>query len=132
MTVKDRFKKKWEKPVIKHLVPTKWLWSVAYPIGLHLEKFVDIGAYCYINARYGVSIESEVEIGSHTSIYSHNTINSTAGAVLIKKGAKIGSHCIIDPGVIIGENAIVGAFSYVKEDIPKNETWVGVPARRIN
>lgn len=32
------------------------------------------------------------------------------------------------PGVTIGENAVVGAFSFVKDDVPAGETWAGVPA----
>lgn len=129
-TIKQRFPR-FKKPKIQHMRPTKWHWIVAYPKGLHLEKHVDIGAFTYINAKYGVSIETEVEIGSHCSIYSHNSIDVKAGAILIKKGAKIGSHCVIDPGVTIGENATIGAFSYVKSNIPKGQTWASVPAKRI-
>jgi acetyltransferase-like isoleucine patch superfamily enzyme len=35
------------------------------------------------------------------------------------------------PGVTIGENAIIGAFSFVNKDIPDNVVAVGVPARVI-
>ena len=41
----------------------------------------------------------------------------------------IGSHSVILPGVIVGENAKVGAFSLVKEDIPEGTTAFGIPAR---
>jgi maltose O-acetyltransferase len=34
---------------------------------------------------------------------------------------------IILPGVVIGENAIVGAGSVVTKDIPAGEKWYGVP-----
>ncbi|MCD6108941.1 MAG: hypothetical protein J7J89_05705, partial [Thermoplasmata archaeon] len=43
---------------------------------LELGKYVDIGAFTYINARYGVEIEDNVQIGSHCSIYSHSTIDN--------------------------------------------------------
>jgi acetyltransferase-like isoleucine patch superfamily enzyme len=34
------------------------------------------------------------------------------------------------PNVIIGENSIVGAYSFVTKNIPPNELWVGIPARK--
>ena len=42
---------------------------------------------------------------------------------------------IISPvkgGIVIGENAIVGAGSLVNRSIPDNETWAGNPARKIH
>jgi len=49
----------------------------------------------------------------------------------IKKNAFIGAHTTILKGVIIGENAIVGACSLIAKDIPSNEIWAGNPARLI-
>jgi acetyltransferase-like isoleucine patch superfamily enzyme len=39
------------------------------------------------------------------------------------------------PGVTVGENSIVGAFSFVNKDIPDNVIAMGIPAKvkkRIN
>ena len=35
------------------------------------------------------------------------------------------------PGVTVGENSIIGAFSFVNKDIPENTIAVGVPAKVI-
>ena len=35
------------------------------------------------------------------------------------------------PGVTIGENAIIGAFSFVNKDIPDNVIAVGTPVKII-
>jgi len=35
------------------------------------------------------------------------------------------------PGVTVGENAIIGAHSFVNQDIPANTLAYGVPARLI-
>jgi acetyltransferase-like isoleucine patch superfamily enzyme len=35
------------------------------------------------------------------------------------------------PGVTVGENSIVGAFSFVNANLPDNVVAVGVPARVI-
>ena len=52
-------------------------------------------------------------------------------SVKLKKNCKIGSHSVVMPGVTVGENSIVGAFSFVNEDIPDNVIAFGVPARII-
>ena len=33
------------------------------------------------------------------------------------------------PGVTVGENSIIGAFSFVNEDIPDNVIATGVPVK---
>jgi galactoside O-acetyltransferase len=38
---------------------------------------------------------------------------------------------VVFPGVTIGEGAIVGALSFVREDVPDWSVWAGVPAKRI-
>lgn len=126
----ERFKK-WKKPTIKHGVPTKWQWIVWRPENLVLGKNVDIGALTCIFAHHGVEIGEDVQIGSHCSIYSFNTIENKHGKVTINKGACIGTHSSVMQGVTIGEGAIVGAHSFVNEDIPPYSLAVGVPARVI-
>ena len=122
---------KWEYPKIEHGKLTKWNWMVQYPDGLELGKYTDIGAFTYINSKNGVIIEEYVQIGSHCSIYSESTIDNKVGKVIIRKNARIGSHSLIMPGVSIGENSIVGAFSFVNNDIPSNVVAYGIPARKI-
>lgn len=122
---------KWEYPKIEHGKLTKWNWMVQYPEGLKLGKHTDIGAFTYINSRNGVIIEDYVQIGSHCSIYSESTIDNKEGKVTIRKNARIGSHSLIMPGVTIGENSVVGAFSFVNKDIPSNVIAHGIPVREI-
>jgi acetyltransferase-like isoleucine patch superfamily enzyme len=120
----------WKNPLITHNIPTYWNWVVAHPDGLDLGKNTDIGAFTYIQAAAGVNIEDDVQIGSHCSIHSVSTIDNKIGPVNIRKGARIGMHSAIMPGITVGEGAIVGAFSFVNRDIPPGETWFGVPARK--
>lgn len=108
---------------------TKWKWLVQYKQNLKLGKQTDIGVFTYINAKEGVVIEDYVQIGSHCSIYSVSTIDNKAGKVYLKRNCKVGSHSIIMPGVTIGENSIIGAFSFVNKSIPANLIAVGVPAK---
>jgi len=117
----------WQRPKIKDGIPTKWGWVVKHPDNFSLGKNTDIGFGTYINAKYGVVIDQDVQIGSHGAIYSVNTIDGTKGPIHLKKNCKIGSHTIIMPGVVIGENSVVGAFSLVKNDVPDNVTVYGNP-----
>lgn len=128
--MKDRFVK-WKKPNIKEGKLTAWNWLVQNKKGLKLGIKTDIGAFTYINAKYGVELEDEVQIGSHCSIYSVSTIDEKNGKVMLKKGCKIGSHSVVMPGVTIGENAVIGAFSFVNKDVPANTMAYGVPVKNI-
>jgi acetyltransferase-like isoleucine patch superfamily enzyme len=53
-----------------------------------------------------------------------------AGPV-IKKGAKVGANATLLPGLIIGENALVGAGSVVVHDVPPGVVVAGNPAKII-
>lgn len=121
----------WESPEVEHGKLTKYNWMVQYPDGFSLGRHTDIGAFTYINARFGVVIEDEVQIGSHCSLYSVSTIDDKEGRVILKRNRRVGSHCTIMPGVTIGENAIVGAHSFVNRDVPENSVAFGVPARVV-
>ena len=121
--------KNWQPPEIRHGKLTQWNWMVHHPKNLELGKYTDIGAFTYINAKVGVKIEDFVQIGSHCSIYSESTIDRKQGKVLIKRNARIGSHSLVMPGIKIGENAIVGAFSFVNEDVSDGVVVFGVPIK---
>ena len=121
----------WEYPEIEDGKLTKYNWVVQHKDKFKLGYKTDIGAFTYINAQYIVIIEDYVQIGSHCSIYSISTIDNKKGQVKLKRNCRIGSHCVIMPGVTIGVNAIIGAHSFVSCDIPDNVVAVGVPAKVI-
>ena len=121
----------WVTPEINHGKLTKYNYIVQYTEGLKLGKNFDIGTFTYINAKFGVTIEDNVQIGSHCSVYSHSTIDEKQGSVILKKNCRIGTHSTIMPGVTVGKNSVVAAYSFVTCDIPENELWAGVPSAKI-
>jgi len=128
--MKKRFEN-WVYPKVEEVKLTKYNWMVQHKKKLELGKETDIGAFTYINAKNGVIIEDNVQVGSHCSIYSVSTIDGKEGEVVLKRNCKIGSHSVIMPGIMVGENSIIGAFSFVNKDIPKNVIAFGVPVKII-
>lgn len=124
----DRFKN-WKAPRINDGKPTRYNWIVRHVEDFELGEKTDIGAFTYINAKYGVVVEDGVQVGSHCAIYSVSTIDCKQGKVVLKRNCRIGSHSVIMPGVTVGEDAVVGAMSFVNRDIPPGALAMGVPAR---
>ena len=102
-----------------------------------------LDGHCKIGSN--VSIQTDVYITINTIIEDHVFIGPRVvttndkymyyGAKLtgptIKKGARIGANSTLLPGVVIGENAIVGAGSVVTRDVPDGAVVAGNPARTI-
>lgn len=53
----------------------------------------------------------------------------TAGPILVRYGASIGSGAVVLPGVTIGRFAMVAAGAVVTGDVPDHGLMLGVPAR---
>lgn len=121
----------WQYPEIEEGKLTVYHWTVRHKDRLRLGARTDIGAFTYINARCGVTIEDLVQIGSHCSIYSVSTIDGKAGQVTLRQNCRLGTHSVVMPGVTVGRNSVVGAFSFVNRDIPDNVVAFGVPARVV-
>ncbi|MDB4285820.1 acyltransferase [bacterium] len=121
----------WKRPEMEDGKLTQWNWMVQHVDNLVMGAKTDIGAFTYINAKHGVELGELVQIGSHCSIYSYSTIDDKHGKVILKRNARIGSHSVVMPGVTVGENSIVGAFSFVNKDVPDNVVVMGQPARIV-
>ena len=61
MATKKNTDKKWRKPIIKHSKLTKYNYIVQYPKNLKMGRNFDIGTFTYINCRYGVEIQNNVQ-----------------------------------------------------------------------
>ena len=121
----------WKSPIIEEGVLNDYNWLVQNVNNLKLGKFTDIGAFTYMNAKYGININDYVQIGSHCSLYTISTIDNKKGPIKLGENSKIGSHSTIMPNVSIGANSIVGANSLVLESLPDDIIAFGVPAKII-
>ena len=113
---------------------------------VEVQKGVTIGSNTKVSSHTficeGVDIEDDVFIGHNVSFINDKYPRSTTAdgtlqteadwqvvRTRIKKGASIGTSSTILCGVVVGENAIVGAGSVVTRDVPANAVVAGNPAR---
>lgn len=84
----------------------------------------------------GTRIENNVFIGPNVTFTNDRFPRSKQYpdkfcGIWVKKGASIGANATILPGVVIGENSMVGAGSVVTKDVPANKVVAGNPAKVI-
>jgi maltose O-acetyltransferase len=104
--------------------------------GLVVGKEVFIARGCYIDPGYAwlVSIGDEATIGPNVTILAHDaspklrTGFSLLGTVRIGARVFIGANSTILPGVAIGDDAIVGAATVVRENVEPGTIVIGNPA----
>lgn len=118
-----------------------------------LRTGVRVGANCKFTAY--CELRENVEVGDGTTMGSRCTISANAiigknttikyafvltdtpnleeGDMKSVRGigdnVLVGANVTLMPGFSIGDNAIVGACSQVRADIPNNEVWYGSPAQ---
>jgi acetyltransferase-like isoleucine patch superfamily enzyme len=109
-----------------------------------LEAGVNVGSYSRIASESSVHIGESTLIAAYAYIGPGNHQAANDGQAMIERetekkgGVQIGRHCwigtkatILD-GVRIGDGAIVGAHSLVREDVPAGAIAVGTPAKILS
>ena len=107
--------------------------------GTKVGAFCDIGGIVGKNCliQTGVSIppltiiEDNVFLGPGVRIANDPKLDGNLKGTIIKKGAKIGMGAMIQGGITIGENAIIGMGSVVLHDVLDGEVFAGNPAKFI-
>ena len=113
---------------------------------VEIQKGARVGRNCKVSSHTficeGVTIGDDVFIG-HGVIFINDKYPRAIDAngslqtdadwevvpTIVKRGASIGSGATILCGLTIGERALVGAGAVVINDVPKNATVAGNPAR---
>ena len=115
---------------------------------VEIQKGAKIGKNCKISSHTficeGVTIEDNVFVGHNVTFINDTYPRATnkrgelqteddwvCEPTVVKRGASIGSAATLLSGIVICENAIVGAGSVVTKDVPPNTIVAGNPAKII-
>jgi acetyltransferase-like isoleucine patch superfamily enzyme len=103
--------------------------------GLSLGSRSAIGQRCYIDARGGIRIDSDVSISREVCILTatHEVDSPDFSAALtpvhLGRSCWVATRATILPGVKIGDGAVVGAGALVTRDVAPYTVVGGVPAK---
>jgi acetyltransferase-like isoleucine patch superfamily enzyme len=105
-----------------------------------VEHHVHIGDNVRIHSQAFIPEETTLEAGcwigpnvviTNARYPSSPGVKSSLRGATVRKNAKIGANATLLPGVVIGENALVGAGTVVTRDVPSGKVVVGNPAQVI-
>ena len=97
--------------------------------------FLHMGKYSHINTARRVTIGDEVGIGINTKVFTHGSYLSVYDGFPVEfKEIQIGDrvwlpNAWVNPGVTIGDDVVVAAYSLVNKDIPSGSLAGGIPAK---
>ena len=116
----------------------KWMGKLVRR-GLKIGKNVQFDGDCFIDPDHCflISIGDNCIFADGVTLLAHDGATfpyigiSKIGRITIKENCAIAHSTIVFPGITIGPNSIVGAYSVVAKDIPPNSVAVGNPAKVI-
>jgi acetyltransferase-like isoleucine patch superfamily enzyme len=106
---------------------------------------IRIGNYCLISPGVRISAAKSIQIGDNCMFASNVYISDSdwhgiynrirpfrsEKPIIIEDNVWLGERVIVNKGVCIGENSVIGAGSIVTKNIPANSIAAGNPARVI-
>jgi acetyltransferase-like isoleucine patch superfamily enzyme len=118
--------------------------KILNPEKLACGEDVWIGENAYLDASGGLEIGAHSTIGVGVYVWTHTSVlanlmhaNRPGGAHVIRRPTRIGAGCyivghsVLNPGVSIGDGAIVLPMSCVTHDVVAGDIVAGAPAQSI-
>jgi acetyltransferase-like isoleucine patch superfamily enzyme len=93
-----------------------------------------IGPNVILDGTGGLEIGDYVSISAGVQIYTHNTVDYSTSLgenpidvmpTTIGNGVYLGPNSVVQMGTTIGDMSVIGAMSFVNNDIPKGSKWYG-------
>lgn len=89
---------------------------------------------CGVQVWDGVRLEDDAFVGPNATFTNDKFPRSKQypekfKETIVRRGASVGANATILSGIVIGQNAMVGAGAVVTKDVPSNAIVVGNPAR---
>ena len=115
------------------------------PISIEVPHNVTIGKHCTFNRGVLIGARDRVSIGNYVRFSAYSMVQTMSleyteprdgrghvkAPVIIEDGAWICAGAMINAGVTIGRDSVVGPGSVVLQDVPPNVFVMGVPARVV-
>jgi len=109
--------------------------------GIHIADGAYIGMFCFLDNAYPewIFIEENASVNAGCYIIAHfnpqiqfrRAILAKVDPIVIKEGAMVGVRAILNPGVTIGEYAMVSANAVVYKNVEPQTIVRGDPAETI-
>ncbi|ARV13816.1 serine O-acetyltransferase [Polaribacter sp. SA4-12] len=124
-----------KKPLLLvSIIFQKWIEIVS---GISIPYSCSIGHSFYIGHFGGIIINSNAIIGNNCNISQGVTIGVSGrgnkrGVPVLDDNIYIGANSVLAGNIKIGSNCVIAANSLIIDNIEKNSTVIGVPAKIIN
>jgi carbonic anhydrase/acetyltransferase-like protein (isoleucine patch superfamily) len=131
--------------IASHVFLGPGCWLLTHEPGGKLEigDHTSIAGYCVLSAAVDVRIGRSVLFARNVYIADHRHGFDAPDVpiidqpiedlrpVIVEDGAWLGQNVVLLPGVTVGEGAVVGANSVIREDVPPRSVAVGSPGRVV-
>lgn len=107
-------------------------------IGKNVWISFAVSGGCYLQGINSIEIGDDTIFAPGVKIISANHKPGRQDAweeappIQIGKSCWIAANAVILPGVILGDNIVVGAGAVVNKSFPQNSKLIGVPAKKIS
>ena len=114
---------------------------------INIGNYVHISAYTALYGKFGIEINDYCGCSARSIIYSQtddfsgeymigavlpeNLTNVIGKKVIMKKYSQLGANTIVMPGIVIGQGAVTGCFSFVNRDLEEWTINVGIPCKKM-
>jgi len=119
--------------------------KILSPEKLVCGEHVWIGENAYLDASGGLSIGDHSTVGVGVYVWTHTSVlanllhqNRPGGAQVIRRPTRIGAGCyivghsVLNPGITIGDGALVLPMSVVTSDVAPGVIVAGAPAAPVS
>jgi acetyltransferase-like isoleucine patch superfamily enzyme len=102
-----------------------------YKMDISSKARISFGAILDKTNPSGIHIKEDSYVASGAIIFSHDFSRNIHADTIIGKRCFIGANSIIMPGIIIGDEVLIGAGAVVTKNVPSNSIAAGNPAKVI-